>query len=225
MDYTNKSRHQLSREIFEFLQNRHPAPDLPEPPRSNDPTDVLNNERAMSLWNQLAAPVPLNPPDWKRSRIRRLFLVSLGIPVNLDEILPPSGKKKKLVLPSTKPDTAGPSLSGKLPPQAPPFDAVTARHQASVSGLALKNMTDEELKQHVETLKVVNVQASENLTYWIARRNEAMGEKESLEGVIESLVGYTERQRKGTMGIAMVPGRGKTPPPTQIQSGKKAKKK
>lgn len=34
-----------------------------------------------------------------KSRIRRLFLVSLGVPVDLDEILPAS-KQKKLVLPS-----------------------------------------------------------------------------------------------------------------------------
>ncbi|KAI5807656.1 hypothetical protein DFH27DRAFT_523269 [Peziza echinospora] len=58
-------------------------------------------ERSESLWNQLVAPPPLQPPDWKRSRIRRLFLVSLGVPVDLDEILPAS-KQKKLVLPSTR---------------------------------------------------------------------------------------------------------------------------
>ena len=180
----------------------------------------------MSLWNQLAAPVPLNPPDWKRSRIRRLFLVSLGIPVNLDEILPASGKTKKLVLPSTTPDTAGPTLSGKIPAPAPPFDPVAARHKAAVSGLALRGMTDAELSAHVETLKEMNSAASDNLTYWLERRQEAMGEKESLEGVIESLVGWTERQRKGTTGIAMVPGRGKTPPPSaSLQSGKKGRKK
>jgi hypothetical protein len=45
------------------------------------------------------APPPLQPPNWLRSRIRRLFLVSLGVPVDLDEILPAS-KQKKLVLPS-----------------------------------------------------------------------------------------------------------------------------
>jgi hypothetical protein len=175
----------------------------------------------MSLWNQLAAPVPLNPPDWKRSRIRRLFLVSLGIPVNLDEILPASGKKKKLVLPSTKSETPASTLSGKQLPKAPPFDSVSARHTASVSTLALKNMTMEELRGHVQTLRVVNIQASENLTYWLARKDEALGEKESLEGVIESLVGWTERQRKGTTGIAMVPGRGKTPPPQNLKKGRK----
>ena len=43
---------------------------------------------------------PLPPPNWIRSRIRRLFLVSLGVPVDLDEILPTS-KQSKLVLPSS----------------------------------------------------------------------------------------------------------------------------
>lgn len=53
----------------------------------------------MSLYTQLIAPPPLAPPNWLRSRTRRLFLVSLGVPVDLDEILPAS-KQKKLVLPS-----------------------------------------------------------------------------------------------------------------------------
>jgi len=56
-------------------------------------------ERSQSLWAQLVAPPPLQPPNWVRSRIRRLFLVSLGVPVDLDEILPAS-KQKKLILPS-----------------------------------------------------------------------------------------------------------------------------
>ena len=222
LDFTGKTREQIRKEAFEFLEQSHP-PEAPiQPPTSDSPHERLDNERAMSLWNQLAAPVPLNPPDWKRSRIRRLFLVSLGIPVNLDEILPASGKKKKLVLPSTKPETATPMLGGKLPPSALPFDPVSARHKASVSSLALQNMTVSELLAHVETLKELTSSASENLTYWLARREEALSEKESLEGVIESLVGWTERQRKGTTGIAMVPaGRGRTPPPQNVKKGKK----
>ncbi len=63
-----------------------------------------------SLWTQLVTAPPLPPPNWVRSRIRRLFLVSLGVPVDLDEILP-SAKQKKLVLPSPHPssDTNGTS--------------------------------------------------------------------------------------------------------------------
>jgi hypothetical protein len=68
------------------------------PPLSKENT-VFSTPRSASLWSQLVAPPPLAPPDWIRSRIRRLFLVSLGVPVDLDEILPAS-KQKKLVLPS-----------------------------------------------------------------------------------------------------------------------------
>lgn len=69
------------------------------PPVSSD-NPVFISPRSASLWGQLVAPPPLQPPNWIRSRIRRLFLVSLGVPVDLDEILPAS-KQKKLILPST----------------------------------------------------------------------------------------------------------------------------
>ena len=68
------------------------------PPVSAE-NSVFLSQRSASLWAQLVAPPPLQPPDWIRSRIRRLFLVSLGVPVDLDEINPPS-KQKKLILPS-----------------------------------------------------------------------------------------------------------------------------
>ncbi|KAL4973371.1 hypothetical protein BDW66DRAFT_142325 [Aspergillus desertorum] len=60
---------------------------------------IFSTERSLSLWSQLVAPPPLQPQNWVKSRIRRLFLVSLGVPVDLDEILPAS-KQKKLILPS-----------------------------------------------------------------------------------------------------------------------------
>lgn len=74
--------------------------DLPSISTSTeDARSIFLTERSKSLWTQLVAPPPLQPPDWVRSRIRRLFLVSLGVPVDLDEILPAS-KQKKLILPS-----------------------------------------------------------------------------------------------------------------------------
>ena len=75
------------------ISNANEDKDLP--PVSNS----FLNERSHSLWSQLVAPPALQPPNWVRSRTRRLFLVSLGVPVDLDEILPAS-KQKKLVLPS-----------------------------------------------------------------------------------------------------------------------------
>lgn len=68
----------------------------PEPIPAESP--IFPSERSRSLWKQLITPPPLQPSNWTKSRIRRLFLVSLGVPVDLDEILPPS-KQKKLILP------------------------------------------------------------------------------------------------------------------------------
>ncbi|POS84969.1 hypothetical protein EPUL_002444 [Erysiphe pulchra] len=68
------------------------------PPLSAESSTFLT-PRSASLWTQLVAPPSLQPPRWIQSRIRRLFLVSLGVPVDLDEILPAS-KQKKLILPS-----------------------------------------------------------------------------------------------------------------------------
>ena len=78
-------------------------PDKPPPPAEVPPINMSHpspflSDRSLSLWQQLVSPPPMQPPNWTRSRIRRLFLVSLGVPVDLDEILPPS-KQKRLVLP------------------------------------------------------------------------------------------------------------------------------
>ncbi|KAL8667333.1 MAG: hypothetical protein Q9168_007297 [Polycauliona sp. 1 TL-2023] len=67
---------------------------------TGSPPSLFLTPRSQSLFTQLIAPPPLSPPNWLRSRTRRLFLVSLGVPIDLDEILPKS-KQKKLVLPST----------------------------------------------------------------------------------------------------------------------------
>lgn len=83
-------------EMFPATKNEYPP--APSPP--SDQGSIFLTDRSLSLWSQLVAPPPLQPPNWVRSRIRRLFLVSLGVPVDLDEILPAS-KQKKLILPST----------------------------------------------------------------------------------------------------------------------------
>ncbi|KAL2124651.1 hypothetical protein VTJ04DRAFT_1016 [Mycothermus thermophilus] len=90
-----------------YLTALFPPQDLPSPSfllsqiNSKDAHPIFLTPRSASLWSQLVAPPPLQPPDWIRSRIRRLFLVSLGVPVDLDEILPADTKQKKLVLPSS----------------------------------------------------------------------------------------------------------------------------
>ncbi|KAK8148250.1 hypothetical protein G3M48_000112 [Beauveria asiatica] len=84
--------------------------EVPVPQALPKDASVFINPRSASLWSQLVAPPPLAPPDWIRSRTRRLFLVSLGVPVDLDEILPAS-KQKKLILPSLNLKSSSPRAS------------------------------------------------------------------------------------------------------------------
>jgi hypothetical protein len=52
---------------------------------------------------------PLKPPNWKQSRIRRQHLIALGIPVNLDEVLPrANGKPLPPLQITTRPMSAPP---------------------------------------------------------------------------------------------------------------------
>lgn len=61
----------------------------------------------------------------------------------------------------------------------------------------MKNMEDDELRQHVKTLEELNHEASSVLEYWLLRKDEGLKEKEALEGVIENLVGFVKGRRGG----------------------------
>ena len=97
--------------IFPFTTAERLA-SLPASPLIDTSSPIFPSDRSRSLWKQLVTPPPLQPPNWTQSRIRRLFLVSLGVPVDLDEILPPS-KQKKLVLPDINLDLSRKSESDK----------------------------------------------------------------------------------------------------------------
>ncbi|KAK0670694.1 hypothetical protein QBC41DRAFT_372297 [Cercophora samala] len=93
-----------------YLSALFPPQDAVDPlPSLCNENTIFLTPRSASLWSQLVAPPPLQPPDWIRSRIRRLFLVSLGVPVDLDEILPAS-KQKKLILPTLHRSTSNGSF-------------------------------------------------------------------------------------------------------------------
>ncbi|OBT67651.1 hypothetical protein VE03_03842 [Pseudogymnoascus sp. 23342-1-I1] len=199
-------------------------PPSPPPLTTPPPPSLFPTPRSASLWAQLSAPPPLNPPNWLRSRIRRLFLVSLGVPIDLDEILPAS-KQAKLVLPSTASprtssdarlgsvarlqgdsngssasvDSAGkPSASKRRrgPPPAPALDLGAARRLCSTTDEALAGLSDRELREHVKALEGLRGAAEGALEYWTKRTDEKLGDREAFEGVIENLVQHARKVRK-----------------------------
>lgn len=187
-------------------------------------TRSIFGERSLSLWSQLVTPPPLQPPDWVRSRIRRLFLVSLGVPVDLDEILPAS-KQKKLILPSInipgdkspRPSADGralgrvkqedassasldssaskPERRRKGPPPPPQLDLSSTSMLCSTTDAALQNFTDDELQTHVRRLQELQERANEVFSYWQKRMESALGDKEAFESVIENLVAHAKKLR------------------------------
>ncbi|KAJ6264372.1 hypothetical protein Dda_0518 [Drechslerella dactyloides] len=211
LDFTKLSTEEMKAHVDEIVSSLYPhagsLPDLaPLPPSSS----AFLTERSQSLWTQLCTPPPLQPPNWKLSRIRRLFLVSLGVPVDLDEILPADTKQKKLVLPSSSSlrkssDTARSSddkvsrsssrrrnqkdVNLKL------VDVPSARILCSTSDVKLHAFTVGELEEHVKRLEEVTREASETLTYWLGRRETALGDKEAFERVIENLVEFAKKKR------------------------------
>ncbi|CAG9937916.1 unnamed protein product [Clonostachys rosea f. rosea IK726] len=226
-DFEDLDSDEIISSLDQYLMTLFPPEELDLPPLPQLPREASTfiTSRSASLWSQLVAPPPLAPPDWIRSRTRRLFLVSLGVPVDLDEILPAS-KQKKLVLPSlnipssssprtshearsatrlrqddanassTSVDTQGKPRHRRGPSPQPELDIVAARHLCTTTDEALNGMTDEELSGHIEKLKVLEVTAKEVLEYWTKRTDEKIAERETFEGVIENLVKHARKVRK-----------------------------
>ncbi|KAF3924226.1 hypothetical protein ABW21_db0203030 [Orbilia brochopaga] len=201
LDFTKMSTDKMKAEIDQIVASLYPPAgtlaDLPPLP-------------PQSLWTQLCTPPPLQPPNWKLSRIRRIFLVSLGVPVDLDEILPADTKQKKLVLPSSsslrKSSDTGRSSDDRSNRSSSRrrnqkdaniklVDVPSARILCSTSDVKLRAFTVGELEDHVKRLEEVTREASETLTYWLGRRETALGDKEAFERVIENLVEFAKKKR------------------------------
>jgi hypothetical protein len=155
-----------------------------------------------------------------------LFLVSLGVPVDLDEILPAS-KQKKLILPSIDFEGSAYDLSKTLnktkqsdapqndsttsvnstgsrqkfgrrrgPPPPPELDLSAVRRMCSTTDAALDGFSDIELQSHVVLLETTSAKATDVFEYWRKKTDGLVGEKEAFEGVIENMVTHARRVRK-----------------------------
>lgn len=70
-----------------FLEVVFP-PSAPNAAVDTNPSQQMLSPRSQSIFEQLALMPHLKPPNWVRLKIRRHLLTKLGVPVNLDEILP-----------------------------------------------------------------------------------------------------------------------------------------
>ncbi|KAI9000869.1 hypothetical protein BD414DRAFT_451607 [Trametes punicea] len=77
-------------------------------------SQTLVTPESRKLYNALlpATPPSFQPVNWTRSRIRRQHLISLGIPVNLDEVLPRANGALPMLEITTRPMSAPPGPRG-----------------------------------------------------------------------------------------------------------------
>ncbi|VVT50974.1 uncharacterized protein SAPINGB_P002942 [Magnusiomyces paraingens] len=170
--------------------------------------------RSKSLWDQLAAapsPTATAPAvtDWRRSAIRRHFFVSLGVPVDLDEVMPQHGKQKRLILPtefkenkSQTTDKDSKKTTAETEPDTPKQSASAHEDDkkvaswarlAAVSDIAIENMTADEVSEYVRNLTLAIDAARMMQSQCVTRRDDALKDKATFEKVIESYVVYTQR--------------------------------
>ncbi|GAA5832355.1 hypothetical protein JCM3766R1_002394 [Sporobolomyces carnicolor] len=199
---------------------------------------ILVTEESRSLLSTLSTLPALKPLDWRRSKIRREHLVSMGIPVNLDDS---NDTKPFSSLATSSPRLSG-SLSGRpssAPPGAsplpfassrvpsrsstpfadrertrrsaspPPLDKTLANQLLALKEDDLTLMSLDKLKSITADLEKISVEASEVLTHALLLREKESQDKETYNGMISDLVSAAAKTK--TTSAASGPGKGREP--------------
>ncbi|TFK28884.1 hypothetical protein FA15DRAFT_664973 [Coprinopsis marcescibilis] len=168
----------------------------------------------------LKANPPTNPTNWTRSRIRRQHLISLGIPVNLDEVLPKAPGKPLPVLEvhtrpkSTPPGRLSSSRSGTPQPGGPKNGIVAQfgpKPDIDIGRISRMLDSDPEwlkvqplinLERQLAELKQQTANVSALLTYLMQSRDALQQDSETYNGLIAELVSeVAQKVKSGKPGL------------------------
>ncbi|KAH9077238.1 hypothetical protein EDB83DRAFT_2348962 [Lactarius deliciosus] len=171
--------------------------------------DVPRSSRALyqSLFH--ISPPSAHPPNWVRSRIRRQHLISLGIPVNLDEVLPHAGIKPLPALHiTTRPMSAPPvprngvqPLNGRASSNTSrntsragtPVPGATAPGNARRDQLSLLPLAS--LEAYLSDLRTQTQNTSALLTYLLQTKDALQQDSETYNRLIAELVGEAQKMK------------------------------
>ncbi|GAA5957374.1 hypothetical protein JCM3765_000439 [Sporobolomyces pararoseus] len=198
---------------------------------------ILVTEESRNLLSNLSSLPPLRPLDWKRSKIRREHLISMGIPVNLDDAndskpvsslsISSPRLSGSLARPSSAPPGSSPLpfSSSRVPSRSstpfadrertrrsaspPPLDKTLANQLLALKEDDLTLLSLEKLKNITAELEKISVEASEVLTHALLMREKESQDKETYNGMISDLVSAAAKMK--TTSSASSAGRGKDP--------------
>ncbi|KAF8165500.1 hypothetical protein B0H34DRAFT_689394 [Crassisporium funariophilum] len=173
----------------------------------------------------LQTPPPTKPPNWTRSRIRRQHLIALGIPVNLDEVLPrANGKPLPTLEIHTRPMSAPPgprngqfpngagtssnhgSRAGTPKPGAhgsgqfgprPELDTARIEKLLRLNNESLTMQPLPNLERYLADIRQQTANTSSLLTYLLQSRDALQQDSETYNGLIAEMVGEAQKLKSG----------------------------
>ncbi|KAJ7682582.1 hypothetical protein DFH06DRAFT_1161578, partial [Mycena polygramma] len=177
---------------------------------------ILVNPESRTLYTMLVqSPPPSKAPNWTRSRIRRQHLIALGIPVNLDEVLPPqaNGKSMPALQVTTRPMSAPPAPhnhpgpGGSVPrsgtPQPggraeqfgpkPDIDNTKIAELLALDSETLTIQSISTLEGYLASLRSQTASTSTLLSHLLQTRESLQQDSETYNGLIAELVGEAQK--------------------------------
>ncbi|KAJ7178935.1 hypothetical protein C8R46DRAFT_1071939, partial [Mycena filopes] len=179
-------------------------------------SQILINAESRELYTMLfQSPPPTKPPNWTRSRIRRQHLIALGIPVNLDEVLPPqaNGKSMPAIQVTTRPMSAPPGphnhpVAGSPTPRAgtpqpggraeqfgpkPEIDNAKINQLLALDTETLTIQPLSTLEGYLAALRSQTASTSTLLSHLLQTRDSLQQDSETYNGLIAELVGEAQK--------------------------------
>lgn len=187
---------ELKETLSKLLDQAYPS----ELPKLSIPenTSILN-ERSQLLLERLTALPYLKPYNWKKSSLRRQLLVTLGIPdseptnvlrkKNLDD-----GMQYKIISFQELGFTEDDAIKYKNQ-----SDEILQKGEEVVKNgddHAVEVLDDEGIDQLIGKYKEEITQVENLLAVWEHEREKLELDNETFEGVVENLVGHTQRLRR-----------------------------
>ncbi|KAF9268173.1 hypothetical protein L218DRAFT_954550 [Marasmius fiardii PR-910] len=197
---------------------------------------LVTNESRELYAILVQSPPPTKPSNWIRSRIRRQHLIALGIPVNLDEVLPQaSGKALPPLQITTRPMSAPPG-----PRNARNSTSTSASQSNSRAGSPHNNakmsqfgpkprLDDEKIKELLEldpenlklqplsmierqlaNVRTQMLQTNALLSHLLQARDSLQQDSETYNGLIAELIGEAQKNKAGKGRTASRRGTGMT---------------
>ncbi|KAK7054252.1 hypothetical protein R3P38DRAFT_2856114 [Favolaschia claudopus] len=180
---------------------------------------ILMNPESRELYAMLVqSPPPTKPPNWTRSRTRRQHLIALGIPVNLDEVLPPQANGKPMppihVTTQTRPMSAPPGPhnhpvpGGSTPARSgtpqpggraeqfgpkPEIDNAKIAELIALDSESLAIQSISSLESHLAALRAQTTSTSALLSHLLQTRDSLQQDSETYNKLIAELVGEAQK--------------------------------